>query len=120
MVHYNDLIASLSCLIENSLTNTTNCLGISINTNRPKKVDIFYSSDPANDDPPFIGAGYVKALPYKVYSSNNKGESWTAKATLPSPPLHAHGAGGRRQLPGPLAGRHARRRTAQTGVCRCL
>ena len=74
--------------------NTTDCLGISINTNRPKKVDIFYSSDPNDDDPPFIGAGYVKALPYKIYSSNNKGETWTYRATLPSPALHTYGAGG--------------------------
>jgi len=68
--------------------NTTNCLGISLSTNPPAKVEVI------DDDDNTVGFGFVKAIPYKIYKSNDKGKTWICSATLSSPALHEHGAGG--------------------------
>lgn len=84
---------------------STNAIGISLSHNYPKRVEIFYSptdpnedADPNNDDPdyepPSIGFGWTKPLPYKVYISINKGKEWLYKGTLSSPTGYGYGSGG--------------------------
>lgn len=78
---------------------TTNALGISLNQNYPKYLEVFGDPADPNDEPPSVGFGYTKAIPYKMYttsktSSEKIGEIWTLRGTLPAPTGHPYGSGG--------------------------
>jgi len=77
---------------------TTDAVGISISESFPKSLIEVYGepADPTdpNSTEPFLGYGTQQPLPYKVYTSSNKGETWTQRGTLPSSAPNIYGSGG--------------------------